>query len=238
MLIQAFEGDVRNIPIIQPHINMSKLSLSYRMLMMSQTASQEQIKEMLEQAVYQQLFMGENRIMGKNPENTMQFSGVGELLGQFIADLKENLPFILKNKIMEFLKQFEKKFKISFEEVGEKIEVNLMGMGDTEGQEIVMVYMTLTKLLEFLREYAYQTWGQQRIEENYEQVTGKKFDESVADKVQHLAAINDPNISLLYNLSFLALLAPVYGHKAMVTTAKRLVTTKINIIIKKIVETT
>ena len=55
---------------------------------------EEHIQDMLEQAVYQQLFCTDekDRIMGKNPEYTMQFTGIKKLLDKFLKDLRENPP--------------------------------------------------------------------------------------------------------------------------------------------------
>jgi hypothetical protein len=192
------------------------------------------LKDMLENAVYQQLFLGNNRIQGKNPEYTMQFTGSGELLAKFIEKLKESINLVVDQKPTQFIEIFEKTFRVDLSEAKERSEINLMAMGDLTGQEITAIYIVLAKLIEDLREQAYKKWGRLRIEENYEKLVGKKFGDDEAERVQHLSATNDPAISLLYNLSFLALLAEAFGEKNMIVTAKRLVSTKINSIVKRI----
>jgi hypothetical protein len=194
----------------------------------------DQTQDMLEQAVYQQLFCGENRIMGKNPANTMQLSGVDKLFDKFISELKDNLELITNKKLKNFLDIFENRFSLSLKGVKTRIETNLEGMGDLEGQEIVMIYMVLTKLLEALRETSYNKFGNQRIIDSYELQSKKKFTNKIKEKIQKLAALNEENISLLYNLSFVGLLAASYNLGNLSKTVKRLLSTRINRIIKKI----
>jgi len=191
-------------------------------------------KSMLENAVFQQLFLGSNRIMGKNPDNPMQLTGIGQILRRFIADLKSQLDLLKNQKLGEFLQYFEQRFNLSLKDVKERIELNFEGMGNLEGQETVVLYMVLTKLLEHLRETGYRTWGANMIKETYEQMSGKKFTQPIADKVQNLAALNEENISLLYNLSFLAFLCDSYNNKKMIVTLKRLVSIRINRIVEKL----
>src|SRR6056297_733773 len=153
---------------------------------------QEQIREMLEQAVYQQLFSTdkEDRIMGKNPEYTMQFTGVKELLDNFLDELNNNLDLVLDFKIGKFLEVFEKRFDIDLDGTEERIMTNFEGMG---GKDIVMqndtmlIYMVLTKMVEAIREKAYAKWGKRRIIEQYEEITGKKFNENINEEVNKLA---------------------------------------------------
>jgi hypothetical protein len=201
--------------------------------------SSDETQSLLENAVYQQLFNAQdnNKICGKNPDNTMQVTGVDQLLDSFLTDLKKNLELLKKQKLKEFLQTYEKRFHINLKDTLERIEANFEGMGGMEmleGQETVLYYMVLTKLLEALREYSYNSWGSDRIKEIYEEQAGKKFNDVAKDKIQNLAALNEENISILYNLSFIAMLSTSYGDKKFITTLKRLVTTRINKIVKQI----
>ena len=80
-------------------------------------------KEMLENAVFQQLFLGGKRIMGKNPENTMQLTGVGDLLDYFIEDLYLNLHFLADLDVHSFLAEFENIFSYNLSETESRIKL-------------------------------------------------------------------------------------------------------------------
>ncbi len=199
---------------------------------------EDHVQDMLEQAVYQQLFCsGEGeRIMGKNPEYTMQYTGIEKLLDEFIEELRVNLPKILDLKIADYLKVFEKRFGVDLSTTEDRILTNFEGMGGLEfvkDQPTMLIYMVLTKMIEAIREYGYAKWGRGRIIEQYEEFSGKKFTKKIDEKINNLAALNNRSISLLYNLSFITLLNESYAKGKDLTTAKRLTTMKVNTIVKK-----
>jgi hypothetical protein len=196
-------------------------------------------QDLLEHAVYQQLWSGGARIMGKNPEFTMQLTGVENLLKLLIKDLEKNLPLIQKKKYSQFLHEFESKFDLDLSHTLERIETNLGGMGayndvDNDQPDVMIHYMILTKLLEALRDHSYQIWGYGQIQEKYTKSTGHAFTEKARDKLQQLGALNEPNYSLLYNLSFILMLGLHYGSKKFQRTIKRLTTTRVNRIVELI----
>lgn len=175
--------------------------------------------------------------MGKNPDNTMQLTGVDEILSRFIKDLQNSLQLLASHKIHEFLTHFGDLFSVDLTLTEKRIQTNFDGMGGIEqlvGQETVLYYMVMTKLLEALREKAYAQWGFERIKIAFEKQTKQKFTTETHQKIQHLAAINESNISLLYNLCFILLLSSAYDKTKFSTTLKRLTSVKINKIIEKI----
>ena len=194
-------------------------------------------QDLLEHAVYQQLFSGGVRIMGKNPANTMQLTGIEELLGLLIKDLEQRLHLIGSGQFARFLQEFEKMFDLDLSPTLERIQTNIGAMGvnaDSKEPDVMIYYMIITKLLEALREHAYSQWGYRQIKEKYIQLSGHTFTDKVGDKLQKLAALNEENISLLYNLSFILMLGLHYGSKKFQTTIKRLTTVRINRIVEKI----
>jgi len=196
-------------------------------------------QEMLENAVYQQLFLGGKRIMGKNPENTMQLTGVDDVLSKFIEDLRQSLPLLSDFKVHEFIAHFAKLFSIDLSGTENRIQTNFEGMGglnQLKGQETIVYYMVMTKLLESLRETAYKQWGFERIKNSYEKQTKHKFSKEIHRKIQNLAALNESNISLLYNLCFILLLTTAYEKNKFSTTLKRLTSVRINKIVEKIAQ--
>ena len=191
---------------------------------------------MIEQAVYQQLFCGKgsNRIMGKNPENTMQLTGVQPLLKKFMNDIRSHLPLIKEHKIAEFLGYFKAFMHVDLSSAQERIETNLAAMGGMDGEDTVLYYITLTKFLEEIREFSYGKYGFDRIKEIYAAKAGKKFNAEAKEKVHHLASLNEENISLLYNLSFISFLTISYNKRRFSQTMKRLITQRVNRIVAKV----
>lgn len=191
------------------------------------------ITTLLKQAVYQQLFLSKDKIMGRMPQNVMQFKDVGLLLNKFIDRISEHVDLLNPEHLDSFFDFFERKFDMDLSPVREQIKHNFEGMGDDlNGQALMIVYMVLTKLLESTREQAYKRYGLSRIEKEYEKISQQDF-HGVREDFQLLAQTSDKSISLLYNLCFIRLLAESFNEKLILKNAKRQITIKINDVLKK-----
>lgn len=190
--------------------------------------SEGQLAEMLEQAVFQQLFLGQNRIMGRIPKDTMSMKDVGKILIRFINFIKINLNDFDLEELDVFLGLFETKFNMELGSVQDKVLANFREMDDLAGQEIIILYMVLTKLLESLREQSYIKYGFDQIKCQYIQDYKQEDNEIILKKLQHLSSMGDVNLSLLYNLCFIRLLAEGFGDKKISANSKRQITIKIN----------
>jgi len=192
------------------------------------------ITTLLRQAVYQQMFLSNDKIMGRMPQNVMQFKDIGHLLNKFINYIYEQVYLLNPEEIDRFLEFFETMFKMDLSSVHEQIFKNFEGMGDLKDQELIVVYMVLTKLLENAREQAYKKFGLNRIKREFEDQTNKNFF-GVQEDFQLLAQTSDKSISLLYNLCFIRLLAETFDEKNILANAKRQISLKIKEVIKKMV---
>ncbi len=191
---------------------------------------------LLRQAVYQQLFLSKDKIMGRMPQNVMQFKDVGLLLNRFIERIYENVDLLNPEHLDTFFEFFEEKFKMDFTHVREQIRRNFKGMGELNGQALMVIYMVLTKLLESTREQAYKKYGLTRIQREYEKRSNQEF-HGVREDFQLLAQTSDKSISLLYNLCFIRLLAETFDDtKLILINAKRQITLKINDVVDKMLK--
>jgi hypothetical protein len=193
------------------------------------------ITNLLTQAVYQQLFLSKDKIMGRMPQNVMQFKDVGLLLDKFIERIYEQVDLLNPEHVDSFFQFFENKFKMDLSPVRAQIKHNFEGMGDLNDQALMVVYMVLTKLLESTREQAYKRYGLTRIKKEFEKQANQEF-HGVRDDFHLLAQTSDKSISLLYNLCFIRLLAEAFDEKLILKNAKRQITLKINDVLKKMLE--
>jgi hypothetical protein len=197
--------------------------------------SSGQEDEALEHALYQQLLGDSDEIMGKCPETRMQLTGVQDLMKLFFKDVKSHLYLIKEMKIHEFIDYFAKKFDFNLDEVQNHVTNNLEGMGLTlsdkemyEQNELMIIYMTLTKLVETIRDASFVRYGYDALKEKFEEVCKTEFKQKHKDHLHHMQAMGEKNASLLFNLSFLKLISSTYKYKNMETTIKRLTTMKLN----------
>ena len=203
--------------------------------------SSAQEDEALEHALYQQLLGDSDEIMGKCPENRMQITGIQDLMKLFFNDVKNHLYLIKEMKIQDFIEYFAKKFDFKLDEVHDHVKGNLQGMGLTtmdkemfEQNELMIIYMTLTKLVETIRDASFLRYGFQALKEKFEENCGTEFTQKHKEYLHHMQAMGEKNSSLLFNLSFLKLISSAYKFKNMETTIKRLTTMKLNVISKMI----
>ena len=192
------------------------------------------LQTLLKQAVYQQLFLSKDKIMGRMPQNVMQFKDVGILLEEFIEEIYSHVDLLNPRELRAFFRFFEAKFNMDLSSVREQILRNFAGMGDMDdpSMDLMKIYMVLTKLLERTREQAYIRYGLSRIETEYEGKSEQKVKDG-KESFQLFAQTSDASISLLYNLCFIRLLAESFGEKRILSNAKRQITVKINDVLEK-----
>jgi hypothetical protein len=167
-------------------------------------------QSMLDQAVFHQLFLGNGKIMGASEEDSVEIPYVEELLSCFMLDLKKQLPFIQRRQLNEFFGFFETKFLLKFQDVKEISQINLENMAGLPDQGITAIYLVLTKFVEAVRDQAFFIWGQARLREIYQKLTKKSIDGVIADRIRRLTLSSSKELTLLFNVSFIAWLASKY----------------------------
>lgn len=183
-----------------------------------------QTQSMLEQAVYYQLFMGSNQIMGGSEHTTVRIPGVGPLLRTFMSDLKSQLPLILRDQLPAFFAHFRAKFPTDFSALEATAAANLALIGELEDQGFAGLFVVLTKFIELLREFAFDQWGLFHLKRLYEAQAGAgQFSEALETEVQDRYVRNDDAVALLYNLSFVAQVARSYPDDAVMRHVNKLI---------------
>ncbi|MHA1341084.1 MAG: hypothetical protein ACTSRZ_14035 [Promethearchaeota archaeon] len=173
-----------------------------------------QPESMLEEAVYQQLFMGANRIMGSKNGKGLVVVGVGRLLKNFINELKSKFKLIYLKKINDFLSFCEDRFKIDLNNEKRNLNQQISMIDDWDSQKMVMIYVVLTKVLENFRKNAFNEIGLKKLREIYREFINNPLAEFPANfhrRLKDLSDKNDDDVLLLYNLSFLTWLSSFYN---------------------------
>lgn len=165
--------------------------------------------------------------MGRIPVHNMALKDVKNILNRLINFIKKNLNDFELENLDAFLGLFEAKFNMELGSVRNKVLTNIQAM-NIEGQEIIVLYMVLTKILESLRRQSYVKYGFDQIAYN----SKKEDKEIIRKKLQQLSSMGDGNLSLLYNLCFIRLLAVSFGDKKISANSKRQITMKINNIVR------
>ncbi len=174
------------------------------------TRAKEQ--EILDNAVFQQLFShpGSDRILGKDDSNSIQIQNVEYLLNSFMAELKSKLSLVEERKIDDFFEFFTNRYELDLSGVKDQVETNLAAAITMEDQSSIFIYIVVTKLIEQLRNICFEHFGIGWIEWVYKESTQQPFEGAIREKFNHLMRINDPDVTLLYNVSFILWLTHIY----------------------------
>jgi hypothetical protein len=171
-----------------------------------------QTQSILDQAVFQQLFSGagSDRILGANANQSIKIENVEFLLNSFMVELKNNLSLIECGRVGEFFSVLSQRYQLDLTDVQQQVEANLVGCIDGESDANVGVYITVTKLVEKLRNISFEHFAIGWISWLFYETTKQTFDGPARDKFNQLLNDNDPDISLLYNVSFILWLTHLY----------------------------
>lgn len=200
------------------------------------TIDKDQLFDLLNQAVYNQIFMGQDKIKGRIPQDTMKFKGAGLLLDKFIEHVNSSLKLLDPKHLENFLGYFESLFNLDLKGVKHEVDKNIAQMSNLDEQELTILYMVLSKLIESIRNQAYLFNGWNEFVSIYQNL-GKDFSDEVHNKLNDMAAEGNSEISLIFNLCFLRLLAESFGEKQLASNAKRQITRMIHKLIESM-ETT
>jgi hypothetical protein len=194
----------------------------------------KEIQSIIDQAVFHQLFLGEDRIMGSSEEDNIVIADVEDLLALFMVEVKKQLESLLSGNLDAFFDYFTEKFHMDFTKVKEISQANIMGITGLDNQELAITYMVLVKFVESVRNQAFELWGMLHIKTLYEEITGKPYDGPVIKRVEKLIAENNPNMVLLFNVSFIEWLATQFPEHPTSMEILMTITPKLQILAKKI----
>jgi hypothetical protein len=194
----------------------------------------DKLDQTFREIAYYQVYLGDDTIQGRDKKDIMHMTGSGELLEKLVQELKNLTSFLEKDQIKELLKEIEKRFQINFTDLEEDIERNYTAMIEYQMEEVSLLAMIFLRVMQKIRDIAYQKYGIERIIELYTKEKNKPFGKTEEGKLNQLRAVMDRSISLLENITYILKLAEIFGPDYRLTTLKRLATTKINIILTKL----
>ena len=169
-------------------------------------------QNLLDQAVYQQLFSGQGseKILGNDASQSIKIENVEWLLNTYMAELKEQLPMIEQGKVAEFFALLTARYQLDLSDVEMQVQANLSAIMNVDNQENVRVFITVTKLIEKLRNITFEHFAIGWISWLYKETTGQEFGGPIRQKFDNLLNNGDADIGLLFNVSFILWLTHLY----------------------------
>ncbi|MBD3255747.1 MAG: hypothetical protein GF383_11690 [Candidatus Lokiarchaeota archaeon] len=189
---------------------------------------------LVEQQFYK---VGRDIIVGRTPSVSVKISKSGQIVKKFKDLFLDNLDFFLKGKYFNFLQPFKKIKGLNdaqIQDISEELDQKFNELQDSI-DEIVVIYTIVTSvIISRIRDLHFN----ESIEE-IKKRTKKKVKSlskiEIQDQLNQLFMVNDDNISILYNLSYLDALAESFNYNKVAKICKIQKGKYINRVVKKII---
>ncbi len=192
--------------------------------------------------VSQQFYIdGRDIIIGRTPEISLKISNSGQIVRKFKNLFNENLNLFLDGKYLKFLTLF-KKIKGMDEnyisEIYQELELKFENLKEVKAENIntVILYsLLLNSLISRIRDLNFE----EAIREVKKRIKNKIMinDRRIQDELDKMFMINDDNVSILYNISYLDTLAESFNYKKVAKVCKIQISRYINRIVNIVIST-
>ncbi len=158
---------------------------------------------------------GKDIIIGRTPEVSVKISNSGQIIKKFKDLFNSNLQLFIEGKYLQFLNLFKKIKGVDenyINEIYQDLELKLEHLKDTENISKVVLYaIVLNSLISGIRDLNFaetlkeiKTRVKNRISTN---------DSQIQEELDKLFMINDDNVSILYNITYLDTLAESFNYR-------------------------
>ena len=180
---------------------------------------------------------GKDIIIGRTPEVSVKISNSGQVIKKFKDLFNSNLQLFIDGKYLQFLRLFKKIKGVDenyINEIYQDLELKFENLRDTENISIVVLYaIVLNSLISSIRDLNFA----ETIREIKKRVKNKisTSDLQIQEELDKLFMVNDDNVSILYNISYLDTLAESFNYRKVAHICKIQESKFINRIVNKIV---
>ncbi|GAB4309269.1 MAG: hypothetical protein Kow0069_08300 [Promethearchaeota archaeon] len=162
--------------------------------------SREEITEIVRSLICQQFVGDSDVVYGRTRDVSVVVPGSGALVSRLTGLLARNAEIVLEGRHREYLEGINEVIPIPVASIAENYERTLSVLEQTESQPDVVLSLLVAEVLTQKRVGIFQVFMVSI--ENYAKAR-TPFPERVREVISSLYSTNDPNVSLLYNLSFL-----------------------------------
>jgi len=158
---------------------------------------------------------GRDIIIGRTPEVSVKISNSGQIVKKFKDLFNSNLQLFIDGKYLQFLNLFKIIKGVDenyINEIYQDLELKFEHLRDTENISIVVLYaIVLNSLISSIRDLNFA----ETIKEIKKRVKNKisTNETQIQKKLDRLFMINDDNVSILYNISYLDTLAESFNYR-------------------------
>lgn len=158
---------------------------------------------------------GRDIIIGRTPDVSVKISNSGQVIKKFKDLFNSNLQLFIDGEYLQFLTFFKKIKGIDenyINEIYQDLELKFENLRDTEHLSIVVLYaIVLNSLISSIRDLHFA----ETIREIKKRVKKRKYTNEIQiqNELDKLFMVNDDNVSILYNITYLDTLAESFNYK-------------------------
>ncbi|MHA2180681.1 MAG: hypothetical protein ACXAAH_04575 [Promethearchaeota archaeon] len=158
---------------------------------------------------------GRDIIIGRTPEVSVKISNSGQVIKKFKDIFNSNLQLFLDGKYLQFLNLFKIIKGVDenyINEIYQDLELKFENLHDTENINIVVMYaIVLNSLISSIRDLNFA----ETIREIKKRVKNRisTNDVKIQKELDKLFMVNNDNVSILYNISYLDTLAESFNYR-------------------------
>ncbi len=161
--------------------------------------------------VYQQFYDEEDKVIyDRTKKIRLLIPGADKVVAAFLSELTEPLPLLQEKKCHEYLEHVAQKLPFNLHIVETKFEEMKTKLDEAELSDIMVGTFLIGEIINYLRDGEFKASLASLKHNAMENSTSPAAATFIDTKISKFAAVNDLNISLLYNLSFLRFLVATF----------------------------
>ncbi|MFX1295474.1 MAG: hypothetical protein ACFFD2_11580 [Promethearchaeota archaeon] len=200
---------------------------------------ESQLLEMINYFVKQQFIKSDDIITDRTKYYELHITGSSRVVNKFIKLFTRDISCFIQGKYKRYLKKLCDSCRIEIEEIYKSFSDRIDNLEPENTNQPLIFTSLIGEFLGKIRECVFKQTIQKikdRVK-NRLKITEKstqKFEEEFKNKIEALFQCNEPNISLLYNLSFLEFITKIVHSNKVKRTSKILLGKHVNRVVKKI----
>ena len=175
----------------------------------------KRLYETTDNLIKQQFYKsGSDVIIGRTPEISIKIKNSGQIIKKFKDIFNESLHYFLEGQYMDFFKPFMKikgMDKNHISEIYQDIQIKLAAMHGTEFDVVLMYTIVVSSLTTSIREIQFNN-SLQEITVRAKKRSANLRKKDIQDELEKLFMRNNKDLSILYNLSYIAALAESFNY--------------------------
>ena len=157
---------------------------------------------------------GSDIVIGRTPEISIKIKNSGQIIKKYINLFNDNLHYFLEGQYLNFFKPFMKIKGVDtnhISEIDQDIQIKLAAMHGTEFNVVLMYTIVVSSLTTSIREIQFNT-SLQEVVGRAKKHSANLSKKQIQNELEKLFMRNNKNVSILYNLSYIAALAESFNY--------------------------